>query len=281
MTVAVVTDSGSDLTPAQLAEHEIRQIPLTVFFGEQGFLSPDELPPDEFWGRMTGPESPFPHTAAPAAGQFKEVYEGLFAEGADAIVSVHLSETLSSTIQSARMAAEMLPAREIRVVDSRSASLGVGALALRAARMAAAGTGAPEIAAELERMRGRTVFFVALETLEYLYRGGRIGRARALVGGLLSVKPIMTIDEGIVVQADLPRTRARARERIIEFMTERQLDELHVLYIPPFDAEAFRADLLARLPGRAPAIVTTQVIGPVIGAHVGPGSYGGVLVLAQ
>lgn len=280
MTVAVVTDSGSDLTPAQLAEQEIRQVPLTVFFGEKGFLSPDELSPDEFWKRMTGPDTPFPHTAAPATGQFKEVYEGLFAEGADAIVSVHLSETLSSTIQSARMAAEMLPAREIRVVDSRSASLGVGALALRAARMAAAGAEAAEIAAELERMRERTVFFVALETLEYLHRGGRIGRARALVGGLLSVKPIMTIDEGIVVQADLPRTRARARERIIEFMAERPLDELHVLYIPPFDADAFRTDLLARLPGVAPTIVTTQVIGPVIGAHVGPGSYGGVLVLA-
>ncbi len=155
---------------------------------------------------MRTPDSPFPHTAAPSAGRFKEAFERSFAEGADSIVCVCLSETLSSTIGSARMAKEMLPDREIHLVDSRSASMATGALALRGAKMAAQGASATEIAAEMNRLRQEVTLFVALDTLEYLRKGGRISAARAAVGGLLSVKPIITVEEGIVVTADQPRT---------------------------------------------------------------------------
>jgi DegV family protein with EDD domain len=278
MTVAIVTDSGSDLTPAQLAANHIDQIELSVFFGETGYLSPSALPPDEFWRRITAPETPFPHTAAPSTGQCKEVFDRAFAGGADSIVSVHLSETLSSTIKSAQMAAGLFPGRQIEVVDSRSASMGVGALALAGARMAAQGESAAAIAQALNQTQRRAIFFVALETLDYLRRGGRISGARAAVGGLLSIKPIITIDDGIILVADQPRTRAKGRERTIELMTDRPLEELHLLYTPPFDDAAFRDEVLARLPGPAPKVVTSQVIGPVIGTHVGPGAYGGILV---
>jgi DegV family protein with EDD domain len=127
-------------------------------------------------------------------------------------------------------------------------------------------------------MRERTIFFLALETLEYLRRGGRISAERAAIGGLLSVKPIMTVLDAEVVPVDTPRTRAKAHGRILEFMTDRPSAELHVLYAPPTEAEPFRSELLARLPGAAPTLVTANVIGPVIGAHVGPGAYGGVLL---
>ena len=281
MTVAIVTDSGSDLTPAQLAANRIDQIELSVFFGETGYLCPSELSPDEFWRRMAVPETTFPHTAAPSTGQCKQAFERAFAAGADSIVSVHLSETLSSTIKSAQMAAGLFPGKQIEVVDSRSASMGVGGLALAGARMAAEGKTAASIAQALNQIQRRTIFFVALETLEYLRRGGRISGARAAIGGLLSIKPIITIDDGIIGVADQPRTRAKARERTIELLTDRPLEELHVLYTPPFDDAAFRDEVLARLPSPAPRLVTTQAIGPVIGTHVGPGAYGGVLVRAE
>jgi DegV family protein with EDD domain len=278
MTVAIVTDSGSDLAPGELLSAGIRQVPLSVSFGQTSFLSPDELTPDDFWLKMRAPDSPFAHTAAPSAGQFKRTFEEAFAAGADSVVCVCLSETLSATIGSARMAAEMLPGRHIEVVDSRSASMAIGALALRGATMAAEGASAAQIVAALEKMRDRNVFFVVLETLEYLRKGGRISHAKAAIGGLLSVKPIMTIADGLVVPSDQPRTRAKARERILELMAARPLGELHILYAPPADGAAFRDELLARLPGSAPRLVTTQIIGPVIGAHVGPGAYGGVLI---
>jgi DegV family protein with EDD domain len=281
MTVAIVTDSGSDLTQTQLSEGKIRQVPLTVSFGDRSYLSPDELAPEEFWKEMTAPGSPFAHTSAPSAGQFKRVFEEAFDAGADGIVCVCLSETLSATVQSARMAKEMLPGRQIEVVDSRSASMAIGALVLRGAALAAEGATATRIAEVLSRLRNQTLFYVALETLEYLRRGGRISSTKAAIGGLLSIKPIMTIENALVVPVDQPRTRAKARERLIEFMSGRPLAELHVLYAPPIDPVAFRDEILARLPGPAPRLVTAQIIGPVIGSHVGPGAYGGVLVLEE
>lgn len=278
MTVAIVTDSGSDLTPTRLRENNIRQVPLSVSIGDRSYLSPDELTSEEFWRLMRIPNCPFPHTAAASAGQFRQVFEQAFEGGADSVVCVCLSESLSSTIGSARMAKEMLPGREIHVVDSRSASMAVGALALRGATMAAQGVSAAEIAAEMERLRQTIAVFVGLETLEYVRRGGRISHAKAAVGGLLSVKPIITVTDGIVVTADQPRTRTKALERVLELMTDHPATEVHILYTPPADEAAFREAVLARMPAPAPKLVTAQVIGPVIGAHVGPGAYGGVLI---
>jgi DegV family protein with EDD domain len=277
MTVAILTDSGSDLTPAQLQDNHIRQVPLTVAFGDQSYRSPDELSADQFWHRLRAPGSPFAKTAAPSAGTFKRVFEEVFEAGADTIVYVGLSETLSATVKSAQMAKEMIPGHQIHIVDSRSASMGIGALALRGAKLAAAGTSAAEIAAELTRLRERITLFVALETLEYLRKGGRISRAEAAIGGLLSIKPIITVDDGVVVTADKPRTRAKARERVLELLTDKPAEEVHVVYSPPIDECAFRNELLARMPNK-PSVVTTTVIGPVIGAHIGPGAYGAVLL---
>ena len=278
MTVAIVTDSGSDLSPSQLRDNDIRQVDLSVSIGSGQWLVPDELPPLDFWARMQAPDAPFAKTAAPSVGQFRMAFEDAFAHGADEIVCVNLSETLSSTIQSARLAVQMLPGRTIHVVDSRSASMAVGTLALKGAEMARAGADAAEIVDHLTAMRDRTTFFVALDTLEYLRKGGRISAARAAIGGLLSVKPIMTIVDAEIVAADTPRTRARAHERILEFLTDRPSEELHVLYSPPAAPEPFRTEILGRLPGAAPNLVTANVIGPVIGAHVGPGAYAAVLL---
>ena len=278
MTVAIVTDSGSDLTPTQLREGNIRQVPLTISFGDRSYLSPDELAPEDFWLQLSAPGSPFPHTAAPSAGQFKQAFEEAFAEGADGIVCVCLGEKISATLSSAQMAREMLPGKQIEVIDSRSACMAIGLLAMRGATLAAQGVSAGQIAEQLKRVRDNTVLFVALETLDYLRKGGRIGHARAAIGGLLSVKPIITVEDGVVLMADQPRTRTKARERLLDLLTDRPATELCVLFSPPADGPALRDEILARLPGPPPVVVTTQIIGPVIGAHIGPGAYGGILV---
>jgi DegV family protein with EDD domain len=281
MTVAVVVDSGSDLTPSQLRETGIRQVPLSVAFGEQTFLSPDELTPEAFWERLSAPDCPFAHTAAPSVGQFKLAFEKAFEDGHEAIVCICLSEGLSATVKHARMAAEMLPGRAISVVDSKSASLGIGALAMRAVALASSGASAGEIEAQLTKLRESVDLYVGLDTLEYLRKGGRIGYAKAAIGGLLSIKPIITMTDSVVVVMDQPRTRSKATERVIELLTERPLVELHVLYSPPADPAVFRDAVLARMPAPAPRFVTTQIIGPVIGAHIGPGAYGAIRVFGD
>jgi DegV family protein with EDD domain len=278
MTVAIVADSGSDLTPAQLRDTGIRQVPLSVTFGEQTYLSPDDMGPDAFWERLLAPDSPFPHTAAPSIGLFKQAFEQAFADGHEAVVCVCLGEGLSATIKHARMAREMLPERLILIVDSRSASMAVGALAWRGATLAASGFSAAEIESRLTAMRDGMNLYVGLDTLEYLRKGGRISSAKAAIGGLLSIKPIITVVDGLVVVAEQPRTRSKATERVIELMTDRPVTELHLLYSPPQDPEVFKAAILARMPGPAPKVVTAQIIGPVIGAHIGPGAYGGIMV---
>ena len=278
MTIAIVTDSGSDLTPAQLEEYKIRQVPLTVSFGEASFLSPDDLSPEEFWARMRAPDCPFARTAAPSAGLFKKAFEQALEEGHDSVVYVGLSSGLSATVRNAEIARELLPTARIEIVDSKSASMGTGSLAIRASKMASAGSSRVEIVEELEHLRDRVVIFVGFETLEYLRKGGRIGATKAAIGGLLSIKPIMTMEDGVVVPLDQPRTRARARERIVELMSDRQVSELYILSSPPMDATDFRDEVLSKLPEPAPEVVTEQFIGPVIGAHVGPGAYGGALL---
>ena len=278
MTVAIVTDSGSDLTPAHLREMAIRQVPLSVSFGDQTLLSPDEMGPELFWEKLLAPDSPFPHTAAPSIGLFKQAFERAFADGHEAVVCVCLSEGLSATIRHARMAREMLPGLPISIVDSMSASMAVGALALRGAALAASGASADEIESRLCALRDGVSLFVGLDTLEYLRKGGRISSAKAAIGGLLSIKPIVTVADGLVVVAEQPRTRSKATERVIELMTDRPVTELHLLYSPPVDPKVFAQAILARMPGPAPRVVTAQIIGPVIGAHVGPGAYGGIMV---
>jgi DegV family protein with EDD domain len=278
MTVAIVTDSGSDLTPAQLLQTAIRQVPLSVSFGDQMLLSPDEMGPELFWDKLLAPDSPFPHTAAPSIGLFKEAFERAFADGHEAVVCVCLSEGMSATIRHARMAREMLPGLPISIVDSMSASMAVGALALHGAALAASGASADEIESRLCVLRDGVSLFVGLDTLEYLRKGGRISSAKAAIGGLLSIKPIVTVVDGLVVVAEQTRTRSKATERVIELMTDRPVTELHVLYSPPADPDVFVQAILARMPGPAPRVVTAQIIGPVMGAHVGPGAYGGIMV---
>jgi DegV family protein with EDD domain len=280
--VAIVTDSASDLPAAAAAAAGIEVVPLAVTFGSQTYLAGVDLSTDEFWRRMTAPDAPFPTTAASAPGDFRATYERCFTAGADAIVSVHVAGSLSGTIKSAEIARGLLPSRDIRVIDSGTASMGEGLLAQLGAELAKRGSGAAEIAAVLDDRKRDLDLYVALDTLAYLKKGGRISGTQAAIGTLLSVKPIITIRDGLVHTADKPRTRGKARERVLELLTQRPIERLAVLYTPPADGEAFRREVLDRLVGKLdPANVSIQVVGPSVGPHLGPGCVGGVVLYAR
>jgi DegV family protein with EDD domain len=280
--VAIVTDSASDLPPAVARASGIEVVPLAVTFGPETFRANVDISTEEFWRRMTAPDAPFPKTATSAPGDFKAVYEKCFAAGADAVVSVHVATTLSGTLKSVEIARGMLGDRDIRVIDSRSASMGQGLLAQIGAEMASRGAGADEIATYLEDRKKDLDVYFALDTLEYLKRGGRISGAQAAIGTLLSVKPIITIRDGLVDTVDKPRTRGKARERVLQLMTERPAERVAVLYTPPADGDAFCRELSARVFGKVDAgRISVQSVGPSVGPHVGPGCVGGVVLYAR
>lgn len=275
--VAIVTDSASDLAPARAAELGITVVPLAVNFGSESFRSGVDLSSEEFWQRMTAPEAPFPTTAACSPGDFKTAYDAAFAAGADSIVSIHVAGTLSGTIKSAEVAKGMLADREIHIVDSLGASMCEGMLAELAVGMGRLGVHAAEIARVCEERRSDVAMFVALDTLEYLRRGGRISGAAAAIGTLLSFKPIVEVKDGKVESADRVRTRGKARERLIELVCTRPMERLSVLHTTGADVEAFREAIVARVPGGIdPANVTIDLVGPSIGPHLGPGCVGAV-----
>ena len=276
-TVAIVTDSASDLPPEVAARDGITVVPLAVSFGPESFRTNVNLTTDEFWVRMTAPDAPFPTTAAAAPGDFKAAFEAAFAQGADAVVCVTVSGDLSGTLKSAQVGAQQLEGRDIRIVDSRTASMGHGMLAQMGARMASDGATADEIEAAMEERKARITLYIGLDTLEYLKRGGRISGARAAVGTMLSIKPIITVEDGIVENADRVRTRAKARERVLELLTEKPLEEASLLHSTHADVDEFRERFLQRS-GLDPSKVQTMLIGPSVGPHVGPGCVGGVVI---
>jgi DegV family protein with EDD domain len=275
--IVFVTDSASDLDPAVATARGIHVVPLEVTFGDQKYRAGVDLSTAEFWARMTAPDAPFPKTAAASPGDFKAIYDGIFAEGADAIVSVHVAGSLSGAIKSAEIARGMLADREIHVVDSQGASMAEAILCFLGQDLAAGGASAESIAETLRTRANDLRMAVSLETLEYLKRGGRISGAQAAIGTLLSVKPIIAVEHGVVETADKPRTRSRSRERCIEILCERPIERISILHTMAPDVDAFREELTRR-GGLNPDDVMVMVVGPSVGPHLGPGCVGAAVL---
>jgi DegV family protein with EDD domain len=282
--VAIVTDSAADLLPEVAAREGITVVPLVVSFGDQSFKAGTELPTDRFWERLIEPGAPFPTTAAASPGDFMTTFEDLFAAGASGIVCVNVGGKLSGTVKSATVARDMLPDRNIHVVDSESASMGVGLLAQVAAELAAAGVSADEIARVISGRVADVDLYVAMDTLDYLRKGGRISGARAAMGTVLSVKLIITVRDGEVDVFERVRTRSKARERTIELLTQRPVERLAFLHsmvtaADMAEVDRFRDEVIARMPGGVdPARVSVQPVGASVGPHLGPGCLGAVLL---
>lgn len=273
MAVRVVTDSTADL-PLDLANDlGISIVPLSVIFGDEVFKEGVEMSHDLFYDRLIRGKV-HPSTSAPSVGDFLEVYEPLLAE-TDEIVSIHLSSKLSATYSNACQAAQQLAERgaRIEVIDSLSVSFGLTFMASAAARAAAGSANIEEIRTIVERMIPRVRIVFALDTLEYLRRGGRIGRARAFIGAVLRVKPLLMLRDGEVYPGERVRTKALAHERLFQMVTSYpRVTEAAIGYATdPQEAEAMRRRLGAALAG-----VNVQItrLGPVLGVHGGPGVLG-------
>lgn len=279
---AVVTDSTADLMPSAAATAGIRVVPLYVQFGDDSFLVGVDLSTEQFWERLLAPGAPIPSTASPSPGAFMEAFEGCFAEGADAIVCPVIGSRISSTFQSATVAAQLMPGREIHVIDTGSTSMATGIPAEMAAELAATGMPAAEIAAVVRDRLSDVDLFVAVDTLEYLRKHGRLSAARSAVGTMLSIKPIITVRDGLIVVEDQLRSRTRARHRVIELIAKGPVERLAIMHTPTSTADevaAFRDELVAQLPGGIdPSRVSVGLLGASTGPHLGPDLIGAVFV---
>jgi DegV family protein with EDD domain len=277
VTVAVVTDSASDLSPEQARAAGITVVPLIVIFGDKEYRTGVDVDVDEFWRMLTAPGAPFPKTAACSPGAFQEAFEAAFAAGADAIVCVTVGGKLSATNKSATIARDALTGRAIHVFDCDTASMSQGLMALMAAEQAAAGRSADEIVGDLERRRPDHRLYAMVDTLEYLRRGGRISVARAAIGSVLSVKPIITVEDGVVERAGQVRTHSKARERLLELLTQRPIERIAIIHCLAPEIDAFTATLTERA-GIDRSAVVRAIVGPSVGPHLGPGAFGACVV---
>jgi len=277
LTVRIVTDSTADLLPETATELGVSVVPLSVIFGEETFREGIDISTDLFYEKLVRSKQ-LPTTSAPSVGEFVEAYEDVLKE-TNEIISIHLSSKLSVTHDNAFQAARHLSdaGAKIEVFDSGGVSLGMAFLVRAASAAAAQGATLEEIRKLLDNMVPRIHILVVLDTLTYLRKGGRIGRARAFLGSVLKVKPLLSIRDGEVIPEERVRTKKAAQDRLLQIVTSYpNVVEAAVAYSTnAHDAEALRQRLAEALPD---ASITTGRLGPVIGVHGGPGVLGlGVL----
>ena len=275
--VRIVTDSTADLTREQQQAAGITVVPLNVHFGDQVFRDHVDLTADEFFRRLKA-SAQLPRTSQPAVGVFEEAYRTLQQSG-DEIVSVHLSSKVSGTYNSALMAAKGVDERAIEVVDSLSTSMALGFMALEGAKLAKAGKDRATIAERLRALVPKARVICVVDTLTYLERGGRIGHARALLGSLLNVKPILQLKDGEVVPIGRARGRPQALSRLVELLErDGHVSQLAIMHgAAQTDAEQLRERVASSYPGMD---IQLTEIGAVLGTHTGPGVIGFTYLVA-
>lgn len=270
-TVRIVTDSACDLPQSVVDQLGIEIVPLTIRMGADEFVDRRDLTPAEFWARCAT-MAQLPETAAPAPGQFEAAYRRLAAEGATAVVVISLSGELSATIQSAELAARSVSDTiGVTVVDSRNCTLGLGMIVADCARLARDGADADAVAGRARDLAARTRVWGALDTLENLKKGGRIGGARALLASALAIKPIIEVREGKVEQGGKQRTRTKALAFLVEKLRSYgEVENLAVLHADCSDVDQFVEMLRPHYSGD----IVVGDIGPVVGTHAGRGTIG-------
>ncbi len=263
----VVTDSTSDVPPEWQRRHGIEVVPLKVLFGNESFRDGVDLTADQFFTRLAQAER-LPTTSAPSPGDFAAVYERLSHE-CSGVISIHISSELSGTAESARVGARSVEGFPVHVVDSRCLTVCVAFMC----RLAAEAATLEDALRLVEERVPRQRILALLDTLRYLEMGGRIGRAQAMLGGVLDVKPILAMSDGRVEALDRVRTRAKAIDRMVELLRrDLPVEQLAVMHAQaPEDAEKIHARLTEELPG-----IDVQIgeIGAVLGTHTGPRTVG-------
>ena len=272
--IAIVTDSTSDLPRSEAAKYGIEIVPLSVIYQDKTYLDGVDITPDKFYPMLAeGPE--LPKTSQPSIGQFTEVYSRLLDEGSE-VISVHISEKLSSTVMTALSAVEQMKSSRIHVVDSGFLSYALALQALAAARMAADGSSVQDILGRIALMRERTELMFTVDTLHYLHKGGRIGKVSSLLGQLLNIKPVIRVDDGEYVTA----ARTRSTKQSLATMNSLMADtfgsekvQVAVGHGRGYESAMALLEMLQSSLNLAEPPVLFEV-GPVIGVHTGPGTIG-------
>jgi DegV family protein with EDD domain len=270
--IRVVTDSACDLSAELAAERGLTIVPLSIRFGSEEFVDGSTLSTDQFWARCSA--SPvLPETSAPSAGAFQEAFSAADDDGYDGVICLNLSAEVSATHQAAVAAAKAVSDRiAVRTIDSRSLTMGQGLMALDVADMAAAGADLDGLVARAEQLIPRTKVFGAVDNLEHLEKGGRIGGARALLGSLLSIKPVVTLVNGEVAEESKQRTRGRSLRYLADKAKDSPpISRLAVCNGAATDLDDF-LDMLDGVKTEHPMVVVD--LGPVVGTHTGPGTIG-------
>ncbi len=269
--IRVVTDSASDL-PEEIARRlDIEVVSLTIRFGDEEFTDRVDLTPDLFWAKCRSSKT-LPETSAPSAGAFRAAFERARDDGCDGVVVLTLSSLLSATYQSATLGAESVPEIDVRVIDTLNVSMGQGLIAIDVAEAAASGADLDQLVKRAHDLMTRSGVVAALDTLEHIIKGGRIGGARALLGQVLSIKPLVALKDGVVAEAGRQRTRAKALQAVANVVkTRAPLRRLALIHGACQDVAVLEA-LVAGIECEFPMIVAD--IGPVVGTHGGPGIIG-------
>jgi DegV family protein with EDD domain len=269
--IRIVTDSAADIPTEDSARLGITVVPLSIRFGSEEYTDVVDLSPADFWAKCKA-SAALPETAAPSPGAFQEAFEAAKAAGADGVVCMNISSELSGTYQAALAAADAMGDFPVKVIDSRAVTMAQGLLVIAAAERAAAGATADEIATSFASDLERTGVVGTLDTLEHLKKGGRVGGAAALMGSVLSIKPMLKLEDGRVAEAGRTRTRAKAIDQVASIVaSEAPFAQLAVVHGAASDLD----DLVGKLKDvecDSPIIVGD--IGSVVGTHGGPGIIG-------
>jgi len=273
--IKVLTDSTADLSPEQLEVHHISVIPLSVTIDGRTYRDDGvDIGRREFYRKLRAARS-LPTTSQPSVGDFQKVFQEMTADGSE-VLCLTISSKMSGTYQAARSAADTMPGAPLHVVDTQHVSIALGQLAIRAAQAAGAGMSAGAILALLDRMAKSSGIVFLVDSLEYLHKGGRIGTASALVGTLLSVKPILTVKDGLIQPLNSVRSKKSAQERMLSLL-EAQVPAGACVWAAiahgdnPVDGTWLAEQVQMRYDCRALYIAE---MGPVVGTHVGPGIFG-------
>ncbi len=272
--IAIVTDSTSDLSQTDAAERGITVVPLHVIHQGKTYRDGLDITPDAFYPLLKGSDE-LPKTSQPTPEQFTEVYKPLLEQGKE-VLSVHISGGLSSTVDSARSAAGRLSNDRIHVVDSGFLSYGLAFQALEAARLAREGSAVRAIQERISLLKERTEMLFTLDTLHYLYKGGRIGKVASLMGSILGIKPVIRIEDGVYVPAGKARSVRQALSSIVDFLSKRYHRQKVIVAVGNGRGEGYAAmlrEMAASSLNVAGRLLSFEV-GPVIGVHTGPGTVG-------
>ncbi len=272
MTVKIVTDSTADIPSSLVKELDIQVVPQVIVFGDKTYRDRIDLTIDDFYQKLLH-ESTYPHTSQPTPQDFVDVFNGLCKEKPDGIVAILLSTKLSGTVNSAQQAKKIVKSDcPIHIIDSKMVAMGLGMIVIAAAKMAKAGKSENEITDAVKKMIPNTKLLVLFDTLEFLAKGGRIGKVKSLVGSILNVKPMVIVKDGELLPMGQVRSRSKGKEKLLDMIEDiKDIEDIAIIYSTTPDEANKMAEDIADFPREKIYVVQ---IGPVLATHTGPGVLG-------